>query len=101
MERRLNEVEWSPSSSANNHVAHHQDLPASEDKDRIIRNLESEVEAQVRTADYSSSKSMIYHRKGKANLVGNSVTTILYLVEPWVEIHCEACWSGPISICSF
>ena len=62
MERRLNEVEWSSTTSGSNSTANvdsgKQPLynttsktcnteNATDDKDRIIRSLESEVEAQV------------------------------------------------------
>ncbi len=51
MERRLNEVEWSPSSAANNQEQVNNEEAGGGgqvgDKDRIIRSLESEVEAQV------------------------------------------------------
>ena len=52
MERRLNEVEWSSTSVP--HESGKQLFPpadpelSTDDKDRIIRSLESEVEAQVR-----------------------------------------------------
>ena len=48
MERRLNEVDYSVSPTANNSELYptHQELSVTE-KDRIIRSLESEVEAQV------------------------------------------------------
>ena len=50
MERRLNEVEWSSThSTANDSDVYHQEhLGGHEvEKDRIIRSLETEVEAQV------------------------------------------------------
>ena len=55
MERRLNEVEWSTTSvssaDATNHLfsSNHDLHEEVDDKDRIIRTLESEVEAQVNT----------------------------------------------------
>ena len=56
MERRLNEVEWSSTSVPNDSTTGKQifsstpnadHLGVDDDKDRIIRSLESEVEAQV------------------------------------------------------
>ena len=55
MERRLNEVEWSttsvPNDAANLYSSNH-DLEEVDEKDRIIRTLESEVEAQVLTFEF-------------------------------------------------
>jgi hypothetical protein len=55
MERRLNEVEWSSTSVPNNDSQYpfsaNCDLTQAE-KDRIIRGLESEVEAQVIEKNY-------------------------------------------------
>ena len=52
MERRLNEVDYSSvSPTANNselYPTHHEPELSATEKDRIIRSLESEVEAQVK-----------------------------------------------------
>ena len=62
MERRLNEVDYSSvSPTANNSELYptHQELSVTE-KDRIIRSLESEVEAQVSLKKEISCRNICY-----------------------------------------
>ena len=78
MERRLNEVEWSSTSVPNDSTTGKQifsstpnaeHLGVDDDKDRIIRSLESEVEAQVMISRYFHE---IFSSKNK-NLISRNI----------------------------
>ena len=85
MERRLNEVEWSSTSVPNDSTTGKQifsstpnteHLGVDDDKDRIIRSLESEVEAQVIFTFILKSRE---YDKKQGNFSGKNFVKLTFL----------------------